>query len=300
MATRDLTKQFVNIRTKARNDPSMRRRTPEDYEQDVDIEAVKTRLPPAWATKIDKAQGSMVNIKKGMTELGVLHTKRLMGNSDFDSDEAKQEREIDAKTQEITQHFRQAEGILKQFARQGDETKLSDAEVRVRKNVQSGIAKRLQTLSGRFRAVQKDYLARVQKQKSGTDGGAAYDMLSKDPRLAESVDHGFNQSQINMVNNMEELVNQRDDEITKIAKSVEELATIFKELAVLIIDQVSPAFSPRSPDLLGLTLSFVLSPHTRKLSRLSSHRPPPLPTTTTTPAPRAQFWIASITTWMQQ
>jgi len=34
-----------------------------------------------------------------------------------------------------------------------------------------------------------------------------------------------------------QLVNQRDEEITRIAKSVEELAQIFKELAVLVIDQ---------------------------------------------------------------
>lgn len=32
-------------------------------------------------------------------------------------------------------------------------------------------------------------------------------------------------------------VNRRDEEITKIAKSIEELAAIFKELAVLVIDQ---------------------------------------------------------------
>jgi syntaxin 16 len=34
-----------------------------------------------------------------------------------------------------------------------------------------------------------------------------------------------------------QLVNQRDQEITHIAKSIEELAQIFKELAVLVIDQ---------------------------------------------------------------
>ena len=32
-------------------------------------------------------------------------------------------------------------------------------------------------------------------------------------------------------------MNQRDEEITRIAKSIEELAQIFKELAVLVIDQ---------------------------------------------------------------
>lgn len=34
-----------------------------------------------------------------------------------------------------------------------------------------------------------------------------------------------------------QLVNQRDEEITRIAKSIEELAQIFRELAVLVIDQ---------------------------------------------------------------
>ena len=40
-----------------------------------------------------------------------------------------------------------------------------------------------------------------------------------------------------MYYDQEELVNQRDAEITRIAQSIEELASIFKELAVLVIDQ---------------------------------------------------------------
>ena len=240
MATRDLTKQFVNIRATAKSTAgggASRRRTPDDYEQDPDIALLKSRLPPQWVDKIEQAEKDMGSIKRGMTELSGLHTKRLIGNSDFDTDEAKQEREIDVKVQEITNSFRHAEGLLKRFGKQGDETNISDSEFKVRKNMQSSLAKRLQSLSAKFRAMQKDYLGRLQKQKSGTAGGEAYELLSKDPRLAESLDQGFNQSQMHAVNDMEELVNQRDEEINKIAKSVEELATIFKELAVLIIDQ---------------------------------------------------------------
>lgn len=36
----------------------------------------------------------------------------------------------------------------------------------------------------------------------------------------------------------EAIINERDHEIQQIAKSIEELAQIFKELAVLVIDQV--------------------------------------------------------------
>ena len=44
-------------------------------------------------------------------------------------------------------------------------------------------------------------------------------------------------SQNQLTDENEDLVNSRDEEITKIAKSIEDLAQIFKELAVLVIDQ---------------------------------------------------------------
>ena len=90
---------------------------------------------------------------KIVRELGALHTKRLM--VDFSTDESDKEREIDGKTHEITEHFRHAESLLKQFSKQGDESKISGAESSVRGNIQKSIAKRLQTLSMTFRSSQK-------------------------------------------------------------------------------------------------------------------------------------------------
>ena len=51
------------------------------------------------------------------------------------------------------------------------------------------------------------------------------------------IDTGFTTAQMQILDETEEIVNQRDEEITRIAKSIEELAQIFKELAVLVIDQ---------------------------------------------------------------
>lgn len=166
-----------------------------------------------------------------------MHTKRLMVN--FEADEAQQERDIDLKTQEITELFRHAESLLKKFARQGDEGRISDSEVKVRKNMQSSIAKRLQGLSFAFRASQKEYMGRLQSQKSG-GGAQTFDFLSTDPSKSSSLnveDVGFSSAQMAVVNDLEMFVDERDTEIAKIAKSIEELAAIFKELAVLIIDQ---------------------------------------------------------------
>lgn len=172
-----------------------------------------------------------------MRELNALHTKRLMVN--FEADEAQQERDIDHKTQEITELFRHAESLLKRFAKQGDEGSISDAELKVRKNMQSSIAKRLQGLSFAFRTSQKEYMGRLQSQKSG-GGGKAFDFLSADPTKTTSIqldDQGFTSAQMAIVGDMEMLVDERDKEIGNIAKSIEDLAAIFKELAVLIIDQ---------------------------------------------------------------
>lgn len=86
-------------------------------------------------------------------DLSNLHSKRLMVN--FEADEAAQEREIELVTAEVTQIFRHAEALLKKFSKIGDESGASQAELKVRANMQKSVAKRLQTLSMAFRSSQK-------------------------------------------------------------------------------------------------------------------------------------------------
>lgn len=88
-----------------------------------------------------------------MKELSALHTRRLMVN--FETDETQQEREIDSKTREITELFHHAEGLLKKFGKQGDESTISQSEQTVRTNMQRSLAKNLQGLSMSFRSTQK-------------------------------------------------------------------------------------------------------------------------------------------------
>jgi len=47
----------------------------------------------------------------------------------------------------------------------------------------------------------------------------------------------LNQAQLSVVDDLTQAVQSRDKEIAKIASSIQELGTIFKELAVLVIDQ---------------------------------------------------------------
>jgi syntaxin 16 len=77
-------------------------------------------------------------------------------------------------------------------------------------------------------------------QKKGS-GSAAFDFLSTKPPGTEAggefVDTGFTHDQMILLNDTETLVDMRNEEIVNIAKSIEELAQIFRELAVLVIDQ---------------------------------------------------------------
>jgi syntaxin 16 len=170
-------------------------------------------------------------------ELTAAHRKRL--KVDFETDEVQQEREIDAKTREITEIFHHAENLLKRFGKQTEAPGLKAEERTVRKNMQMSMAKKLQGLSMSFRSTQKTYLTQLQAQKSG-GGAPSLDFLSETKKPAstsEFVDQGFVGIQMTVLEDIEEIVNQRDEEITRIAKSIEELAQIFRELAVLVIDQ---------------------------------------------------------------
>jgi uncharacterized protein YoxC len=85
--------------------------------------------------------------------LSALHTKRLMVN--FENDETEQERDIEMKTREVTEIFHHAEGLLKKFNKLSDDPNLPAPEKQVRKNMQTSMAKKLQSLSMSFRSTQK-------------------------------------------------------------------------------------------------------------------------------------------------
>jgi len=84
-------------------------------------------------------------------------------------------------------------------------------------------------------------LAEVQAQKSGGLVPGADSKFGIDLEGTGSGSNGdggfFTTQQMAVVDDLTEAVQSRDQEIAKIAQSIEELGTIFKELAVLVIDQ---------------------------------------------------------------
>lgn len=242
MASRNLTQKFNEFRSSGKS--SERGGSTQDFDDNdgsllgKDVSAsnyqnMKNTLPPLWVERIEQAEEDISKIQAKMKDLSALHTKRLM--VDFESDEAEQERRIEDETAVITGLFRHAEGVLKKFGAPGSSSdKASPAEKAVRSNLQRNIAKRLQVLSVAFRTSQREYLTKVKAQNKGV----ALDIFdSKPAQPAGAVDTGFNQDQLRIVEETSALVDERDQEIVNIAKNIEEIAGIFKELSAMVIDQ---------------------------------------------------------------
>merc|ERR1711977_108595 len=168
-----------------------------------------------------------------MGELTRIHKTALKPTFDDSGDNAQQM--IEVMTREITALFRKAERKLKSLSQYQSP---SSDNSRLIRNVQQSIAAELQKLSQEFRKQQKGYLQRLRKQQevvalSPTFGG---------PSLLDDngdFDSGFTESQILKSRESENLVVEREKDIQTIVRSVEELATIMRDLSVLVIDQGS-------------------------------------------------------------
>jgi len=249
MASRDLTRKFVERRTQRRERSGRSRGEGErrpfregsfasdisDAELGGEREDEGPSLPPVWVDLVEAVDRDVERIGKATRELQALHTKRLMVSFD-DSGEKALDEEIEFKTREATKLFRSCESTLKRISQSNDD--VSDSELMIRGNIQKSSALKIQKLSSEFRRAQQEYMSRLKRQKEGAND-ATFDFLSGGGGSSEKEedDVGFNDQQMQAVADLENLVTERDEEIRKIAESIQELSTIFKELAVLVIDQ---------------------------------------------------------------
>ena len=208
--------------------------------------------PPPWVQHVDAVERSLQTIRAQMNDLRSLHSQRV--GSVFGKDLDDMEGRIERMTAGITDEFRVAERHLQTVGRQAAASQTPD-EATVGANVQRSLAKRLQELSVDFRQSQRKYLAEVQAQKTGKvpepylgllDGG--HTGTDGHGGMGAGGDGGgggggggggefFTTQQMAVVDDLTQAVQSRDSEIIHIAKSIEELSSIFKELAVLVIDQ---------------------------------------------------------------
>lgn len=193
-------------------------------------------LPPQWVESAEDAREDIKALREKLVHLTKAHHKRLLR---VFGDDASPDREVEAVSSQISALVRQCEQRIHQVKTRGASLDSTDRDREFRHNVQRSLATQLQQLSQQFRQSQKDYLGEIKKRQKGSlwdDGPAARGGAAGD---AASLDLGFNELQTQELESMEINASQRSEEICQIASSISDLHTVFKELAVLVIDQGS-------------------------------------------------------------
>jgi len=188
-----------------------------------------TSLPPQWVEAAEQAREDIRLIKDKLTHLEKAQSKRLLR---VFSDDKAPDREVERISSEISALVKRCEPAIHQVKTRGAASS-TEKDRELRHNMQRNLATQLQQLSQQFRQLQKDYLNDVRKrQKGGLDDATSRDVMS-------DLDMGFSEAQLQDLQDMEQNATFRNEEIHKIASSITDLHTIFKELAVLVIDQGS-------------------------------------------------------------
>jgi len=202
-------------------------------------------LPPIWVDVVEETQDTVGRIKERMSALQKAQQRRLLKVFGDDSRFRLPDREIEKLSENITQLFRQAEASVRQIrdststAHNGAVVPPSHSEVKLRVNAQSSLATQLQALSVQFRKQQKYFAAELRKRwQPEVDSPSDLLGLGDEPKQQmRKMAEDFTEAQVAELEQMEGDVDSRNEEIAHISRNVAEMHTIFKELAILVIDQ---------------------------------------------------------------
>eukprot|EP00475_Leptophrys_vorax_P005466 TRINITY_DN1329_c1_g1_i1.p1 TRINITY_DN1329_c1_g1~~TRINITY_DN1329_c1_g1_i1.p1 ORF type:complete len:296 (-),score=78.87 TRINITY_DN1329_c1_g1_i1:69-956(-) len=234
MATRDLTKLYDEIRATQRRSSFSRANSAPSHSH-IDLAVIAA--PPVWAEVCEAINLDIHNISQRLDQLAKLHNERLKVT--FGNDEDSQDHKIDVVTKEITALLRRCENNLKRIATQGTENGLSPEEQSMRLNAMKGMAVKVRAQSQRFRAAQKDFLMKMKKREDfPIDIGDEPNEDGSIP-LDEIMEKGFTPQQMAEIEQLRRQGRERETQIIQIAQSINELAQMFKELSVLIVEQGS-------------------------------------------------------------
>eukprot|EP00428_Durinskia_dybowskii_P032092 CAMPEP_0170253660 /NCGR_PEP_ID=MMETSP0116_2-20130129/26672_1 /TAXON_ID=400756 /ORGANISM="Durinskia baltica, Strain CSIRO CS-38" /LENGTH=312 /DNA_ID=CAMNT_0010504647 /DNA_START=28 /DNA_END=966 /DNA_ORIENTATION=+ len=197
-----------------------------------DIELAVGSLPPVWTDSASNAREEIKNIREKLVQLTKAQSRRLQK---VFVDDAAPDKEVETISNQLSSLVRRCEQHIHKVKNHAD-IGSSQKESQCRENVQRNLATQLQQLSQQFRQRQKDYMNEIRKRQKGAlwDDGPG-DTTS----TGDGADTGFTDSQMRELDSMEVNAMQRSREIVQIASSINDLHTIFKELAVLVIDQGS-------------------------------------------------------------
>jgi len=193
---------------------------------DLNIDYSKRVLPPKWVDYFDEVSEKIKDIKCKMGELKKVLSRRVKPKFE-DKENESLDREINSKIRELTIIFKDSEGTLKRIVQYES---LDKTDEQIRKNIQIALASELQDLAQLLRKTEKEHFLKI-KEINGDD-----EYL--DNRNDNAKEDFLNDEGIMELDEEAHIImKERDEEINKLVKSINDLAVIFKELSLLVIEQ---------------------------------------------------------------
>ncbi|KAA1472899.1 t-SNARE [Dentipellis sp. KUC8613] len=205
-------------------------------------------LPPKWVDLSDQVEDILSATEAKIAALDKLHAKHVLPGF---ADRSSEEREIEAAATDITKDFRQCQALIQRIGNAAEphsfppqSSSAAQNYALAAKNVQRGLAAKVQDLSATFRKKQRVYMEKLQGHAiknqdllvasgvtslKGSEGLSAVD---EDVEAASRSQLTQQQREF-----LEPDLRARDRELTEIAKSIGSLAELFKDLSALVIDQ---------------------------------------------------------------
>jgi len=204
-------------------------------EDNVDTEAAQPVAPP-WASRVEGLNYQISRVERKVEELDVLHKKHL-SRPNFDEDGA-EERSIQKITQETTSMFSTCQRQLKQLQMSSHDC--DGREGVILRNIVINLVNRLQDITGKFRVSQGEYLRKIKAREersqqyfSSFQGEDDDDgLLVVEPSLS-----GLTQQDIVMIDQNNKYLRKREEEIGHIVESIQDLNSIFRDLAQMVSEQ---------------------------------------------------------------
>ncbi|GJE92294.1 t-SNARE [Phanerochaete sordida] len=208
--------------------------------------SIDADLPPRWADIASQVEDILAGTRAKITALDKLHAKHALPGF---ADRSAEEREIEAATTDITKDFRRCHTLIQQIG-SSEEHAFPPTQTRhqalAAKNVQRGLAGKVQELSATFRKKQRVYMEKLQghaiKNQDLLVASGAISLRGSEGLSAVDEDMAAASASRNSALAQDLLtpdqdLRQRDRELTEIAKSIASLAELFKDLSALVIDQ---------------------------------------------------------------
>ncbi|KAJ7072311.1 syntaxin-like t-SNARE protein TLG2 [Mycena amicta] len=203
--------------------------------------ALDLDLPPQWVDISEQVQDILADTHAKITALEKLHAKHVLPGF---TDRSLEEREIENWTTDITKDFRRCQGLIQRIGTTPPHSfppsKPPAHASLAAKNVQRGLAAKVQELSATFRKKQRVYMEKLQghaikNQDLLIASGAV--SLKGSEGLSALDDDVAAATHTQVQHLATEDLSTRDRELSEIAKSISQLAELFKDLSVLVIDQ---------------------------------------------------------------